>query len=205
MELALSFPHLPLHEARHLLDQYGYLALFLSLVIEYLVFFIPGETFVIMAAAYATTGRMSLPLVILAAALGAAIGSNNAYWIGRWGGHDFLLAHANRFRVSNKSLGRLERFFQNHGASAVFWLRFVTVLRILVGYFAGVNAVRFEVFTLFNILGAVTWATLIAVLGYAFAHNLHLLRTILTDTGLVVLAVAAVVGVFLWTRHERTD
>src|SRR5918911_2375593 len=132
MELALSLPHLPVHEARQMLEHYGYVALFLSLIVEYLIFFIPGETFLIMAGAYAATGRMSLPLVILAAALGAAIGSNNAYWIGRWGGRPFLLAHAHRFRISQKSLGRLDRFFQNHGATAVFWLRFVTVLRILV-------------------------------------------------------------------------
>ncbi len=193
-----------LHLARDLLEHYGYIALFLSLVIEYLIFFIPGETFLVMAAAYTATGRMNLPLVILAAAAGAAVGANNAYWIGRLGGRPFITGQAQRFRIGPKAIVRLERFFNRHGASAVFWLRFVTVLRILVGYFSGVHAVRFGLFTLFNVLGAVAWAVLIGMLGYLFAHNLPVLRHLLTDTGLIFLAAVVVIAVIAWTRRERT-
>ena len=190
--------------ARDLLEHYGYIALFLSLVIEYLIFFIPGETFLIMAAAYTATGRMSLPFVILAAAAGAAVGANNAYWIGRLGGRRFITSQSQRFRVSPKAIVRLERFFDRHGAKAVFWLRFVTVLRILVGYFSGVHELRFGLFTFFNVLGAIAWAIVIGLLGYLFAHNLPLLRHLLTDTGLIVLGAIAVVAVIAWTRRERT-
>jgi membrane protein DedA with SNARE-associated domain len=189
--------------ARHLLEHYGYLALLLALVIEYLVFFIPGETFLIVAAAYSATGRLNLFFVILAGAAGAAIGANNAYWIGRRGGRPFLFAHAHRFRVGLPVLERLERFFHRHGAKAIFWLRFVTVLRILVGYFAGIHEVGFRTFTAYNILGAVVWASLISLLGYAFAHNLSALRHLMTDTGLIVLAAIAVAAFIGWKQYER--
>jgi len=157
-----------------------------------------------MAAAYTATGRMSLPFVILAAAAGAAVGANNAYWIGRMGGRRFITSQSQRFRVSPKAIVRLERFFERHGAKAVFWLRFVTVLRILVGYFSGVHELRFGLFTFFNVLGAVAWAIVIGLLGYLFAHNLPALRHLLTDTGLIVLAAVVVIGVVAWTRRERT-
>lgn len=194
-----------LSTARYLLEHYGYLALFLSLVIEYLVFFIPGETFLIVAAAYSATGRLNIFAVILAAAAGAAIGGNNAYWIGRHGGRRFLFAYSHRFRIGPRALSKLENFFQRHGASAVFWLRFVTVLRILVGYFAGVHAVRFRTFMFFNLLGAVAWAALISVLGYSFAHNLGMLRHLLSDMGLIAIGTVVVIGIVAWRKWERRD
>ena len=199
--------HLASHfaTARHLLEHYGYLALFLSLVIEYLIFFITGETFLLVAAAYSATGRLNIFTVILAGAAGAAIGANNAYWIGRWKGRPFIFAHAHRFRVGPRSLAKLERFFHRHGATAVFWLRFVTVLRILVGYFAGVHAVRFNVFTFYNLFGALTWATVISVLGYSFAHNLPALRHLLSDIGLAAIAAVILLAIIIWRQHERRE
>jgi membrane protein DedA with SNARE-associated domain len=191
--------------ARYLLEHYGYLALFLSLVIEYLVFFIPGETFLLVAAAYSATGRLNVVIVILAAAAGAAVGSNNAYWIGRHGGRPFLLAYSRRFRVGPRALDKLESFFERHGASAVFWLRFITVLRILVGYLAGVQALRFRTFAFFSVLGAVAWATVIALLGYAFAHNLGTLRHLLSDLGLIAIGTIVVIGLIAWRVWERRD
>jgi len=196
-------PHVSGHEIRVLLETYGYLALFISLVIEYLIFLVPGETFLIMAAAYSSTGRLSLPLVVFAAGAGAALGSNLGYWIGRQRGRPFLWRYAHRFHVSERRLVRLEDFFHRHGAKAVFWARFITVLRILVGYMAGVHAMPYRVFTFYNIAGAFTWATLIGLMGYAFARNLHTLRIWLTDTGLIVLVVVVVAGVVLYNRRER--
>jgi len=191
--------------ARYLLEHYGYLALFLSLVVEYLVFFIPGETLLLAAAAYSATGRLNFAIVVLAAAAGAAVGSNNAYWIGRHGGRPFLLEHARRFRIGPHALDKLENFFQRHGASAVFWLRFVTVLRILVGYLAGTQALRFRTCTIFSLLSALTWASAIGLLGYAFAHNLGTLRHLLSDLGLIAIGTIVVVGVISWRVWERRE
>jgi membrane protein DedA with SNARE-associated domain len=192
------------HHFAQFLDAYGYLALFVALVIEYLVFLVPGEPFLLVAAAYAATGRLSLPLVILAGAAGAAVGLNNAYWIGRAGGHAFLAGHASRFRINAVQLERLRRLFDRHGSMAVFWLRFVSVLRILVGYLAGVERMPFRVFTLFNVLGALAWATAIGLLGYLFADSLRLLSRFLTDTTLAAAGIIVLAAIIFWTRRDRT-
>jgi membrane protein DedA with SNARE-associated domain len=197
-----SHTHL-VHFFAQILHTYGYLALFLALVIEYLVFLIPGEPFLLVAAAYSVTGRLSLPLVILAGAAGAAVGLNNAYWIGLAGGNKFLTGHASRFRVKPESVERLDRFFERHGAMAVFLLRFVTVLRILVGYLAGVERMDFRVFTIFNFLGALAWATVIGLLGYAFADSLRVLSRFLTYTGLAVAGILVLATIAYWTRRQR--
>jgi membrane protein DedA with SNARE-associated domain len=80
----------------------------------------------------------------------------------------------------------------------------VTVLRILVGSFSRVHELASASSPLFNVLGAVAWAILIGLLGHLFAHNLPVLRHLLTDTGVIVLGAMVVVGVIAWTRRERT-
>jgi len=197
--------HPSIHTLQHWLDQYGYLVIFLSLVVEYLVFLVPGETFLVLAGAYASTGRLNLGVVMLAAALGAAIGSTNAYVLGRWGGQAFLDRYAQRLHISPRQLERMQRFFRRHGDKTVFLARFVTVVRILVGYFAGAHRMPFGRFTLYNVLGASAWAVLVAALGYAFASNLGLLRRILTDFGIVALVAVALVLYFLFLRRESRE
>ncbi len=196
--------HFSIHTLQHWLDQYGYLVVFLSLVLEYLVFLIPGETFLILAGAYASTGRLHLGVVMLAGALGASIGSTNGYLIGRWGGQAFLDRYARRLRVSPRQLERMQRFFRRHGDKTVFLARFVTVVRILVGYFAGAHQMPFRRFTVYNVLGASLWAVLVTFLGYVFAANLGLLRRILTDFGIVALVAAALVLYVLFLRSRES-
>src|SRR5436309_2194612 len=71
---------------QQLLASYGYLAVALLVMVEGAGIPFPGETLLLLAAAYAGSGNLWLPGVILAAAGGAIAGDNLGYWIGRRGG-----------------------------------------------------------------------------------------------------------------------
>ena len=72
----------------HLLTIYGYWAVLLFVALESTGIPFPGETMLLVAAIYAgTSHRLSLPLVIGAAASGAILGDNLGFWIGREGGY----------------------------------------------------------------------------------------------------------------------
>jgi membrane protein DedA with SNARE-associated domain len=195
--------HIPYDTLRQWLEQYGYVAIVLSLVLEYVVFVIPGETFLILAGAYATTGHLNLLLVMLCGALGAALGANNGYLIGRWGGQVFLDRYAHRFHIGPERLEQMQRFFARHGDKTVFFARFLTVVRILVGYFAGAHRMPYARFTVYNVLGASVWAVAVTLLGYLFAANLGLLRHILTDVGIVAVLLAAGLFYLIYVRRRE--
>ena len=102
-----------------------------SVVIRY------GDTMLLVAAIYAgRTQRMSLLLVIVAAAAGAILGDNVGFWVGREGGYRLLRRYGRFVRLDERKLKLGLYLFRKHGGKAVFFGRFVTVLRAWAAFLA---------------------------------------------------------------------
>lgn len=152
----------------------GYPAIFLFIFIECIGVPLPGETMLLLASFYtATTGRLSLPLVIVCAALAAILGDNVGYMIGRSGGRALVEKYGRFIFVKPEHLDRAEHFFERHGAKTVFFGRFVSLLRIWAAFLAGMNRMHWRVFLFYNGLGGIIWATYVGVLGYIAGHYFH--------------------------------
>src|SRR6184192_3516632 len=124
----------------HLIDTYGYAALFLLVGLESVGVPLPGETALITAALYAgSTHRLNIAAVIGVAALAAILGDNLGFLLGRWGGVA-LLARYGRFVARRMKIGRY--VFLRHGGKVVFFGRFVSVLRTYAAFLAGTNRMR---------------------------------------------------------------
>src|SRR3989440_12984026 len=79
--------HLATSELTDFLTAYGYWAVLFFVAIESSGIPFPGETMLLVAAIYAgTTHRLAIPLVIATATLGAILGDNIGFWVGRAGG-----------------------------------------------------------------------------------------------------------------------
>lgn len=189
----------------HLLDTWGYLAVFVFVTIESTGIPFPGETMLVTGAIYAGSGHLHIQLVIGAAALGAIIGDNLGYWAGREGGRPLLLRYGRYLRLDEAKLKRAEDFFARHGDKTVFLGRFVAVLRAWAAFLAGVNEMPWPKFLLFNAAGGICWAVLYGTLAYELGSNLPLLHRLLRDLGIgsIVLAAAVVAVVVLLRRRAR--
>lgn len=180
----------------HFVASYGYLAVGVIILVECAGIPLPGETALLVAAAYAGAGHLQIGIVVLVAAAAAILGDNAGYWVGRQGGRALLERYGKRVRLDASRLAQLETFFARHGAGAVFWGRFIGVLRTYAALFAGVSRMRYSIFAVYNALGGITWAVVFGLLGYFFGQNLHLVEQIvgtlgwalLGSLGLVVLA-----------------
>jgi membrane-associated protein len=138
---------------------------------------LPGETALITAAVLASRGHLDLPLVILFAVLAAVIGDNAGYLFGRHFGRDLLVHPRGPFVEHRRTvLVKGDAFFARHGGKAVALGRFVTGVRVVVALLAGVNHLPWPVFVIWNVLGAILWATTVGVLAYylgqAIEHDL---------------------------------
>lgn len=181
---------------------YGYWIVLLAVGIESLGIPFPGETSLLAAAVYAaTSGRLSIALVIGAAAAGAIIGDNIGFAIGHFGGYP-LIRHITQTRfarfvhLDDNALNRAQGYFERHGDKTVFLGRFVSVLRTWVAFLAGLNRMHWRTFLFWNAAGGIVWAIIYGTLGYVLGRNIALLDRIVTFLGVggVVLAVAAIVG-----------
>jgi len=154
----------------HLLLSYGLYLLFAAVAIESAGVPIPGETTLITAAFLATPSQhhYSLWSVIVVAASGAIVGDNVGYWLGREGGRALLERWGPLRRYAERTLPPAERFFAKHGAKAVFFGRFIAILRVTAAWLAGISHMPWWRFLVWNALGGILWATGVSLLAYEF-------------------------------------
>jgi membrane protein DedA with SNARE-associated domain len=184
----------------HIVDQYGLAFLFLIVALESAGVWVPGETALIAAGVLASRGHYSIWAVIGLAALGAILGDNAGYWIGRTYGRRLFL----RFRRLEALLPRSERFFRRHGGKAVFLARFVAGLRVTGAWMAGISHMPWWRFLAWNAAGGIAWATAVGLVAFYLgraAADLVAQYGLIGGGAAVGLAVAIVVGVHLWRRR----
>ncbi len=162
---------------------------------------VPGEITLITASLMAAQHLVSPLGVAIAASIGAIVGDSIGYAIGRRGGRALLVSFGNRFpkHFGPSHLARAERAFQRWGVWAVFFGRFVALLRILAGPLAGALRVPYRKFLIANASGGIVWAFgtvyLLYFVGQAAKAWLH-------DFAWIALVVAVIAGL-LTTLYLR--
>ncbi len=144
---------------------WAYAILFVFAFFDALIPIVPSETAVITAGVVAASGDLSLGLIIPAAAAGAFLGDNTAYFIGhRWGERA-----AERFLTGEKAkrrLGWAEEQLDERGGQLILVARFIPGGRTAVTLSAGTLGYPWRRFAVFDLIATVLWAAYAALLGY---------------------------------------
>jgi membrane protein DedA with SNARE-associated domain len=187
------------------LSSYGYLVVFLLVMIESIGVPVPGETALVGAALYAgSTHKLEIWLVIAVAIAGAVLGDNIGFAIGRYGGAKLLLRHGHRIRLHEGRLKIGIWLFRRHGGKVVFWGRFVSILRTWAAFLAGANQMEWGRFLFFNAAGGTVWAMLFSLAYYEFGGALRKLSTTI-DIVLGVAGGVILVAFVVWTRRKEAE
>jgi undecaprenyl-diphosphatase len=162
---------------------------------------LPGETALITAGVLAAQGRFHIEVVILVAALGAIVGDNLGYAIGRTGGRRLLERPGILEERRRSILDRGEPFFARHGPKAVFLGRWFTGLRIAAAWLAGIERMPWRVFVFWNALGGIAWAATVGLAAYYLGAMAERIFRVVGVGGLAVVAVL-VIAWLLWRRNR---
>ncbi|MER0444391.1 DedA family protein [Streptomyces sp. Edi4] len=138
-----------------------YLLVALVIGVESLGIPLPGEIVLVSAALLASQQGHIDPVVLGACATaGAVIGDSIGYAIGRKGGRPLIAWLGEKFpkHFSEGHVAMAERSFQKWGMWAVFFGRFIALLRIFAGPLAGVLHMPYWKFLIANLLGGICWA-----------------------------------------------
>lgn len=141
----------------------AYLVVFAMAAIDVIFPIIPSEAFVLAAAVAAGTGALNVGLVALAAALGAFLGDNLAYLVGRSMGRP-LMERMLGDRIDR--LGWMETRLQRHGPSLIIVGRFVPGGRSLVAIGSGVIRMRWATFAAYDAIAVTVWSLQVVIPGY---------------------------------------
>jgi membrane protein DedA with SNARE-associated domain len=127
---------------------------------------LPGETALIVAGGLAAAGHLSLPAVIVVAALAATTGDMLGYWVGRRGGRRILLRDGRFSSHRRAAVAKADRYFDRFGVRTVFFARFVPGVRVVGAIAAGASEMPWRSFAIANMLGCITWAATVASFAY---------------------------------------
>jgi membrane protein DedA with SNARE-associated domain len=203
----MDFLHNSLQLIEHYMLLYGYWAVFFGVMLENAGVPVPGETILLIAGYFASTGKFHLGFVMLIAATGAVIGDNIGFAIGHHFGRSFLLRIGRFFFLTPKRLEHMENYFARHGNKTILVARFITGLRVFAALFAGASKMPWRIFFIFNVAGAILWSAVITTLGYLFGSSLPLLIKWVGRSGTILLISAVVIGIVVWRvrKHRKGD
>jgi membrane protein DedA with SNARE-associated domain len=176
----------------------SYWGVALLMAIENVVLPMPSELIMPLAGFLAARGRMSLTGVILAGAIGSAIGALPLYAVARTYGKTHVTQwvdrHGKWLLLRGRDLVRASERFDRHRALAVFFSQLLPGVRGLISLPAGFAKMQVVVFELTNFLGTLIWCAVLAWLGHLLGANYERVHDVLGPATWVLLA-----GLFVWT------
>lgn len=188
-----------------LIDALGEWGVALMLFVETVFPPIPSEVILPLAGFLAGAGRMNLVLVLLLATFGSYLGALVLYWLGAVVGFERTVRWLGKLPlVDEDDFRKAADWFHRHGKSAVFFGRFVPIVRSLISLPAGADRMHLGTFSAFTIVASGIWNGTLVFLGAAFGTQYGKVEqyTEWIDRVLYV-AIAVVVVTFVVRRVRR--
>lgn len=171
-------------------------------------FFLPGDSLLftagVLAASSSTASlHLSLGAVLACAALGACLGAQCGYWIGRRAG-PALFDRPQRARL-RQGRDRAEQYLTRYGhGKAIVLARFVPVIRTVLNPLAGAVGIPLKTFTLWQIVGGAVWSFGVVLAGYLLGSHISNVDRYLLPIIAVIIAVSLIpLGVELVRSRRR--
>lgn len=184
----------------------GYPGILLLMAMESSIFPVPSELVMPPAGYLAYQGKMNMGLVILCGTVGSLIGAYVNYFVSHYLGRPLILKYGKYVLIPPDKFERVERFFLRHGEISTFIGRLLPVIRHLISIPAGVAGMNHLKFSLYTLLGAGIWCTILTLIGYAIGDNQQLIMQYSHQALLwVVLFSAATVALYVWRQRNRSS
>ena len=188
----------------HFIRDYGYLAVFVLMVLESACIPIPSEATMLLGGASANAAFLALGdrhlnflVVGLLGTVGNLVGSWIAYYVGRVGGRPLIERWGRLVFLRPHELDRAEAWFADHGHAAVFVSRLLPVVRTFISLPAGVAEMPVGKFTVYTVAGCLPWTFALAGAGYALGSRWETVDRYFRPISIAV-AVLIVAGLAWW-------
>ena len=146
----------------------GLIGIFLIIFAEsglFFGFFLPGDTLLFVSGIFASQGYLNIYALIILCIIASVMGDSVGYWTGKKFGPK-LFKKDKGFFFQKKRLEDAEDFYKKHGKYTIILARFIPVIRTFAPIVAGIGKMKYSTFLKFNIIGGISWATLMITLGY---------------------------------------
>lgn len=188
-----------------LLINYGYIVLFLTLMLEVIALPMPGGLLMTYCGYLVYQNKLNWALSILVAGLGASIGMTIAYLIGRLVGSDFIEKYGNYVHLGPKRMEKVSKWFNQYGNKLIIIAFYIPGVRHITGYFSGIAKIRYREFAFYAYIGAFLWATVFISLGKIVGPKWDKYHGLLTKYSIII---GVIIGsimliIYIYKRHKN--
>ena len=184
------------------LSEWGYLALFICMVLENMNIPIPSEIILGFAGFLVSQDIFSFwPTVIIGTA--AITGSVVSYYMGARGGRDMILKHTAKGGLGARKMIAAKDWFENYGAIAVFTGRLLPGVRTFISLPAGIAQFPLPEFVILTILGTLPWTIFLVYVGAELGHNWTMILDYKLEIAAACAAISACIGLAYYIYHKR--
>jgi len=192
-----------------IIQTYGiwtYLLLFIVIFMEtgfVVTPFLPGDSLIFAAGAFAGLGYLNVAILFVVLSAAATAGDTVNYWIGHFVGPR---AFSGNIRFLKKEyIDRTHAFYEKHGGKTIIIARFIPIIRTFAPFVAGVGAMTYSKFIVYNVVGGVAWVSLFLFGGYFFG-NLPVVQQNFTFVILAIIFISVLPAIIEFIRghlHSR--
>lgn len=180
----------------------GYPGIFLLMAMESSVIPIPSELVMPPAGYLAQQGQMNAFIAILCGTAGSLAGAYVNYFAARHLGRPLLLKYGKYVWISEEKFARVESFFLRHGEISTFIARLLPVVRHLISLPAGLSGMNHLRFSVYTLLGAGIWVSVLTWIGYIIGENQDLIMRY-SHKALIIVIICSAILVAVYVRLHR--
>ncbi|MEI6704880.1 MAG: DedA family protein [Deltaproteobacteria bacterium] len=182
----------------------GYPGILLLMAMESSIIPVPSELVMPPAGYLVYQGKMNMALVILCGTVGSLVGAYANYFVSHYLGRPLIIKYGKYVLIPQAKFEKVERFFLQHGEISTFIGRLLPVIRHLISIPAGVAGMNHLKFTLYTLLGAGIWCTILTLIGYAIGENQKLIIQYSHQALVwVVLFSVVLVALYVWRQRRK--
>jgi len=183
----------------------GYPGIFLLMAMESSVIPVPSELVMPPAGYLAFQGQMHFAAVILCGALGSLVGAYANYCASHYLGRPLIIKYGKYVLIPPDKFERVESFFLRHGEISTFIGRLLPVVRHLISIPAGLSGMNHLRFSLYTLLGAGMWCTILTGIGYVIGENQQLIMQYAHQALVWVIVFSiALISIYVWWQRRRS-
>ena len=160
--------------------------------------FLPGDSLLIAAGAFAAKGSLNVWFLIGLLAVAAVVGDAVNYSIGHYLGER---AYSIKW-IKKEYLDKTHAFFEKHGGKAIFLARFVPIVRTFAPFVAGIGRMSYGYFATYNIVGGISWVFIFTLLGYFFG-NIPFVKKNFELVIIAIILISVLPMVYEWLKARR--
>lgn len=162
-----------------LINNLGYLGMFIGMVLEAVIIIIPSEFILATGGILAAKGIFNFWLTFLVGLLGSVFCAIVIYFMGYYGGHAFVKKYGKYFFMKENDVSKSNNWYSKYGLIAALVGRNIPIVRTLISLPIGIARLSFSKFVLYTTIGSIPWTFVFVYVGYSLGNKWTIIKDII--------------------------